>query len=160
MDRSHLKLISEDPQETFHIGKVLGENLKRGDVVALIGELGAGKTCLTQGMARGLGVPEEYHITSPTFTLINEYPGRFVLYHLDMYRLSGVRDLEELGYEEYLAGNGVLVIEWAEKISAILPDETLFVFLAYLDENKREIDISMGVNRIALISTALKEGGF
>jgi len=160
MDRSHVKLISEDPQETFHIGKVLGENLKRGDVVALIGELGAGKTCLTQGMARGLGVPEEYHITSPTFTLINEYPGRFVLYHLDMYRLSGVRDLEELGYEEYLAGNGVLVIEWAEKISAILPDETLFVFLAYLDENKREIDISMGVNRIALISTALKEGGF
>ena len=160
MDETHVKLISEDPQETFCLGKVLGENLHAGDVVALVGELGAGKTCLTQGIARGLGVPECYQITSPTFTLINEYPGRFVLYHLDMYRLSGVRDLEEMGYEEYFGGNGVLVIEWAEKISAILPDETLFVSLTYLDENKREIDIYGGVNRIALILAALKEGGF
>ncbi|MDI6775938.1 MAG: tRNA (adenosine(37)-N6)-threonylcarbamoyltransferase complex ATPase subunit type 1 TsaE [Syntrophales bacterium] len=160
MDKTHVKLISEDPQETFSLGKVLGENLHAGDVVALVGELGAGKTCLTQGIARGLGVPECYQITSPTFTLINEYPGRFVLYHLDMYRLSGVGDLEELGYEEYFGGDGVLVIEWAEKISAILPDETLFVSLTYLDENKREIDIYGGVNRIALILAALKEGGF
>lgn len=154
----NLKLVSKDPQETFYIGKVLGENLKTGDIVALVGELGTGKTCLTQGIARGLGVPEEYHITSPTFTLINEYQGRFVLYHLDMYRLSGVQDLEELGYEEYLAGNGVLVIEWAEKVREILPDETLFVFLTYLDENKREIDIYSEADRMALISTALKEG--
>lgn len=160
MDKTHVKLISKEPRETFHIGKVLGENLHAGDVVALVGELGAGKTCLTQGIARGLGIPESYQITSPTFTLMNEYPGKIVLYHLDLYRLSGVGDLEELGYEEYFRGDGVLVIEWAEKIKDVLSDETLFVSFAYLDENKREIDIYDRVNRIALISAALKKGGF
>ena len=160
MDKTHVKLISKEQRETFHIGKILGENLHAGDVVALVGELGAGKTCLTQGIARGLGIPESYQITSPTFTLMNEYPGKIVLYHLDLYRLSGVGDLEELGYEEYFRGNSVLVIEWAEKIMDILPGETLFVSLAYLDENKREIDIYGGINRIALISVALKKGGF
>jgi len=160
IDKLHVNLISRDSEETFHIGKILGENLKKGDVVALTGELGAGKTALAQGIARGLGVPEEYHITSPTFTLINEYPGRFILHHLDLYRLSEIRDLEELGYEEYLEGNGVMVIEWAEKIRSILPDDTLFIFLTYLDQNEREIDISSGVNKTALFSAALKREGF
>jgi len=160
MDKTHVKLISKEPRETFYIGKVLGENLHAGDVVALMGELGAGKTCLTQGIARGFGIPERYQITSPTFTLMNEYPGKIVLYHLDLYRLSGVGDLEELGYEECFGGNSVLVIEWAEKIRDVLPDETLFISLTYLDDNRREIDIYGGVNRIALISVALKKGGF
>ncbi|MDO8784958.1 MAG: tRNA (adenosine(37)-N6)-threonylcarbamoyltransferase complex ATPase subunit type 1 TsaE [Syntrophales bacterium] len=160
MDKTHLRLISEDPQETFSLGKLLGENLCAGDVVALLGDLGAGKTCFTQGIARGLGVPETYRITSPTFTLLHEYPGRFVLYHLDLYRLSGIRDLEELGYEEYCGGNSILVIEWAEKIRDILPDEALFVSLNYLDDNEREIDICGGADRIALIATALRKEGF
>ena len=156
---SSYKLISRDPRETSYIGRVLGENLHGGDVVALVGELGAGKTCLTQGIARGLGIPESYQVTSPTFTLMNEYPGKTALYHLDMYRLSGVRELEEMGYEEYLGGDGVLVIEWAEKIRDILPDETLFISLTYLDENRREIDIYGRVERIALILAALKKEG-
>jgi len=86
---SDITLISRSAEDTQIIGKIIGENLSNGDVVALIGELGSGKTCITQGIARGIGVPEEYQITSPTFTLINEYPGKTTLYHVDIYRLSG-----------------------------------------------------------------------
>ena len=101
--RDSLILISKNPLDTFCIGRALGESLTRGDCVALTGELGAGKTCLTQGIAAGLGVPDGYVVTSPTFTLINEYPGKKTsLYHFDVYRLSGSVDLEEMGYEEYL----------------------------------------------------------
>src|SRR5665647_2885496 len=101
--RASLILISKSPTETFSIGRLLGEGLTEGDCVALTGELGAGKTCLTQGIAAGLGVPDCYVVTSPTFTLINEYPGGdAILYHLDVYRLTGSEDLLEMGYEEYL----------------------------------------------------------
>jgi tRNA threonylcarbamoyladenosine biosynthesis protein TsaE len=133
---------SHSPQETHAFGKNLGETLRPGDAVALSGELGAGKTCLAQGIARGLGIPEEYRITSPTFTIINEYPGRLILYHLDVYRLSGVRDLDEIGYEDCFNDKGVVVVEWAEKIREALPKDTLFILLTYLDENIRKIMIS------------------
>ena len=109
---------SDSQQETFNFGMFLGENLQPGDLVALSGELGTGKTCLTQGIARGLGVPEEYRVTSPTFTIINEYPGRLTLYHLDMYRVSGLQDLDEIGYDGCFNDRGVVVMEWAEKIKA------------------------------------------
>ena len=103
------EIVSPNAEYTFSLGKNLGEALHEGDVVALIGDLGTGKTTLTQGIARGLGISEGYPITSPTFTLINEYPGRHVLYHLDVYRLQGARDLEDMGYEEYFFGQGVVV---------------------------------------------------
>ncbi len=134
--------ISQGPQETHDLGKLLGEKLQAGDVVALSGELGAGKTCLTQGIAAGLGVPNEYPITSPTFTIINEYPGRVAMYHLDMYRLAGTGDLLEIGYESCFNEGGVVVIEWAEKVWETLPEGTLFVFITYLDVDKRRIVIS------------------
>ena len=121
------------------MGRLIGEILERGDVVALIGELGSGKTCLTQGLAKGLGVEENVPVVSPTFTLINEYPGKIPLIHLDVYRLSGPRDLEDMGYEEYFEGGGIIVIEWAEKIRDILPAKTLFVGMRYIDENTREM---------------------
>ena len=156
----HLMLISKSTEDTQSIGRIIGENLSQGDIVALVGELGSGKTCITQGIARGIGVPEEYHITSPTFTLINEYPGRISLYHVDIYRLSGSRDLENMGYEEYFYCDGITVIEWAEKIKEILPEECFYVYLKYLDENKREIKISGYINKIEKISKKLKEGGF
>lgn len=153
-------MISGDPTKTFHIGRILGEALTAGDIVALTGELGAGKTCLTQGIARGLGVPEVYQITSPTFTLINEYPGRLNLIHLDVYRLSSSRDLQDLGYEEFFFGKGVTVIEWAEKIQDIIPEKSLSVTLAYLDQNQRSIDMTGQPDQITRISNVLKEGGF
>lgn len=153
-------MISRSPEETLRIGRIIGEQLLAGDIVALTGELGAGKTCLTQGIARGLGVPEQYFITSPTFTLINEYPGRLPLYHFDLYRLQGGMDMEGLGCEEYLFGKGVSVIEWAEKARDILPDESISISLTYLDENERHLSISGDHDRITHVSTALKNGGF
>ena len=155
-----LKMISGDPTKTFYIGRILGEALTAGDIVALTGELGAGKTCLTQGIARGLGVPEVYQITSPTFTLVNEYPGRLNLIHLDVYRLSSSRDLQDLGYEEFFFGKGVTVIEWAEKIQDIIPEKSLSVTMAYLDQNQRSIDMKGQPDQIPRISNVLKEGGF
>ena len=153
-------MISGDPTKTFHIGRILGEALTAGDIVALTGELGAGKTCFTQGIARGLGVPEVYQITSPTFTLVNEYPGRLNLIHLDVYRLSSSRDLQDLGYEEFFFGKGVTVIEWAEKIQDIIPEKSLSVTMAYLDQNQRSIDMKGQPDQITRISNVLKEGGF
>ena len=155
-----LKMISGDPTKTFHIGRILGETLTAGDIVALTGELGAGKTCLTQGIARGLGVPEVYQITSPTFTLVNEYPGRLNLIHLDVYRLASSRDLQDLGYEEFFFGKGVTVIEWAEKIQDIIPEKSLSVMMAYMDQNQRSIDMTGQPDQITRISNGLKEGGF
>ena len=156
----HLTLISSDPVETFHIGRILGETLTEGAIVALIGELGAGKTSLTQGIARGMGVPEGYPITSPTFTLINEYPGRLNLVHLDVYRLSGSSDLMDLGYEEYFFGKNVTVIEWAEKIEDVLPEKSLFITLTYLENTLRRIEISGEGEQVMRINSALKNGGF
>jgi tRNA threonylcarbamoyladenosine biosynthesis protein TsaE len=154
-----LTLISRNPAETFLIGKIIGRNLSEKDVVALVGDLGTGKTCLTQGIARGLGVPDEYQITSPSFTLINEYQGRMMLYHFDLYRLSKVSEMDDMGYEEYLFGQGVSVIEWADKVKGILPDETLFVSISYTDENERGIIISGQKQKIAIISEQLGNGG-
>jgi tRNA threonylcarbamoyladenosine biosynthesis protein TsaE len=136
-------LISDSAQQTHDLGKYLGENLRPGDLVALCGELGAGKTCLTQGIARGLGVPEAYQVTSPTFTIINEYPGRLILYHLDLYRLSGVRDLDEIGYDDCFNERGVVVMEWAEKVREVLPEGALFITITYIDEQRRKIAVSL-----------------
>jgi tRNA threonylcarbamoyladenosine biosynthesis protein TsaE len=153
-------VISRNPEDTFFIGRIIGESLSAGDIVALSGDLGTGKTYLTKGIARGLGVSEQYQITSPTFTLINEYPGRLTLYHFDLYRLESFLDMINLGYEEYLFGKGVSVIEWAEKASDILPDETIFVSLTYLDENRRKMVISGNDEGMLNISNALKKGGY
>lgn len=156
----HLTFISGDPEETHRMGRILGETLTEGALVALIGELGAGKTCMTGGIARGLGIHEGYRITSPTFTLINEYPGRLNLVHLDVYRLSGSSDLTDLGYEEYFFGKGVTVIEWAEKIQDVLPENTLYITLTYLDQSQRRIEVSGDEAQVTAIKNALKNGGF
>jgi tRNA threonylcarbamoyladenosine biosynthesis protein TsaE len=136
-----IEIISESAKQTWEIARSMGEKLRQGDVLALSGELGSGKTCFTGGLARGLGVDEKYQITSPTFTLINEYPARYKLYHFDVYRLNDYSEFEDLGYEEYLGEKGVVVIEWAEKIAQSLPEETLFINFEYLDETKRRIVI-------------------
>jgi tRNA threonylcarbamoyladenosine biosynthesis protein TsaE len=139
--RSPVVLSSGSPEQTYTWGTVLGTLLGRGDVLALVGELGAGKTTFTQGIVRGLGVAEDHYIGSPTFTLINEYEGRVPVYHLDFYRIESPSEVVHLGLEEYLDGDGVAIIEWADKIAALLPEEHMMVRLAYVDCSVRTLDI-------------------
>lgn len=115
------------PEETTRVGRLLGGLLRAGDVVCLNGDLGAGKTRFAQGLAAGMGV--DGPVTSPTFTIINEYQGRLPLYHMDFYRLDDALELEDLGCEEYFYGSGVTVIEWADRVAALLPAVRLDVYI-------------------------------
>jgi tRNA threonylcarbamoyladenosine biosynthesis protein TsaE len=155
--KKEIEIISESIEQTLQIAHFIGEKLRKGDVLALSGELGSGKTCFTGGLARGLGVDDKYQITSPTFTLINEYPARCKLYHFDVYRLNSYSEFDDLGYEEYFCSDGVVVIEWAEKIVQILPEETIFISFKYLDENRRKIVIKGEKSRLKeLIDTKME----
>jgi tRNA threonylcarbamoyladenosine biosynthesis protein TsaE len=138
---SQMTVTTTSPEQTFNFGEGLGRILGKGDVVALVGDLGAGKTTLTQGIARGLGVSCEWYVTSPTFTLINEYPGRLPVYHLDCYRLDSPSEIEDLGMEEYLQGDGVAIIEWAEKIDSLLPEDYVRIVLEYIDQSVRKMRV-------------------
>lgn len=132
-------VITKSPEDTYTLGKILGGLLGSGDVVCLNGELGAGKTRMAQGIAAGLGIQEP--VTSPTFTLINEYQGRLPLFHMDVYRLGGSEEMADLGCEEYFYGQGVTLVEWAGLVEDVLPEERLDIFIAYSGggENSREI---------------------
>ena len=130
---------TSSPEATQSLAERLGQLLQPGDVVALVGELGSGKTLFSQGLARGLGVPNNFYITSPTFAIINEYPGRVPFYHLDLYRVSNRAELSELGLEEVLYGGGAVAIEWAERLGKDLPAERLEVHLTFLGEEERHI---------------------
>lgn len=118
-----VRIVLKGLKETEKFGEKLGSLLKPGDIISLTGDLGAGKTTLTKSIGKGLGV--EDYITSPTFTLINEYKGRTMLYHFDVYRLEGAVDLYDLGFEEYFYSNGVCIIEWGDKIEEVLPKERI-----------------------------------
>ncbi len=131
-------VITSSPEQTWRIGELLGVRLNPGDTVCLYGDLGAGKTSISYGIALGLEVREQY-ITSPTFTFVNEYEGRVPLYHIDLYRLKEAGELENIGFEEYVDSDGVTVIEWAERAEEELPDERLSVYLSYIDAHSREI---------------------
>lgn len=117
---------SFSPQQTESIGFELGQKAKAGDIYCLSGDLGVGKTVFTRGFAKGLGVEEEY-ITSPTFTIINEYDGRLNLYHFDVYRIGSIEEMDDTGYEEYFFGDGVCLIEWAELIEEIIPPDAVWI---------------------------------
>ena len=126
--------------ETIAFGRTLGPELHAGDVVALSGELGAGKTCLVKGVAAGLGIAQD--VTSPTFTIIHEYcGGRLPLYHVDLYRLDSLPQTVAIGIEDYLRGDGVTVIEWAEKIEPLLPEHTKRFRMEIISESARRIEI-------------------
>ena len=137
---SRLILFSLSPQETLSLGEQFGRFLSPGLVVGLYGELGAGKTRLVQGIAKGLQVQDHY-ITSPTFTILNEYRGLMPVYHFDVYRLSGPEELEELGYEEYFYGTGVTIIEWAEKIKPLLPKNYIKILLKHQGAEIRKLSL-------------------
>ncbi|HUN53877.1 MAG TPA: tRNA (adenosine(37)-N6)-threonylcarbamoyltransferase complex ATPase subunit type 1 TsaE [Smithella sp.] len=154
--KTKIEIITDSAAKTSDTACLIGGRLKKGDILALSGELGSGKTCFTGGLARGLGVDEKYRITSPTFTLINEYPARCKLYHFDVYRLKDYSEFEDLGYEEYFGGSGVAVIEWAEKIARVLPPDALFINFEYLDENKRRIIIQGPEKRLREVTEDIK----
>jgi tRNA threonylcarbamoyladenosine biosynthesis protein TsaE len=154
-----ISITTNNADETFALGHKIGKKLQGGDILALSGELGSGKTCFAGGIARGLGVSENYQITSPTFTLINEYPAKYKLFHFDVYRLNDYSDLDDLGYEEFVSGKGVVIIEWAEKISSAIPKRAFFINFEYLDENKRKIIIKGPFDRMKEICEDLENGG-
>ncbi|WP_066638319.1 tRNA (adenosine(37)-N6)-threonylcarbamoyltransferase complex ATPase subunit type 1 TsaE [Desulfolucanica intricata] len=124
---------TSSPDETEAVGAGLGSIVSPGDILCLNGDLGAGKTCFARGVARGLDIKEP--VTSPTFTLINEYQGRIPFYHFDVYRLGGPEEMDDLGYEEYFYNGGVTLLEWAELVLDVLPGERLDIFLETAPEN-------------------------
>ena len=133
---------TQTPGETQNIGKEIGKQLRQGDLVALIGDLGTGKTCLTQGIARGVGVYSNQIVNSPSYTLINEYAGKIPIYHVDLYRLQNHDEILDLGLDEYLKGNGICIIEWADKLGSLQIDHTR-IQITWLSEMTREIEIQI-----------------
>lgn len=125
--------------ETEKIGLLLGQQSFSTGVICLEGDLGAGKTTLTQFIARGLEVDEKEYVTSPSFAILHEYNGRIPLYHMDLYRLGSSDELIELGFEEYFYGNGLTVIEWPSRGGELIPEDNLKITLINTDENKREM---------------------
>ncbi|MFQ5987861.1 MAG: tRNA (adenosine(37)-N6)-threonylcarbamoyltransferase complex ATPase subunit type 1 TsaE [Dehalococcoidia bacterium] len=132
-----MNYVSESPEQTQQLGLRLGRLAKLGDLFLLVGGLGTGKTCLTQGIAWGLGI--EGYATSPSFVVINHYQGRLPFYHIDLYRLDRIEEVIELGLEDYLYGRGVCVVEWAEKGLEVLPQEHLLVEMSFLFDTGRSI---------------------
>jgi tRNA threonylcarbamoyladenosine biosynthesis protein TsaE len=125
--------------------------------VALDGELGSGKTCLTRGIAQGLNVPEGLYVTSPSYSLINEYPGRLLLFHVDLYRVQDVGELEELGLDEIMGGDGVAVIEWADRLVGNLPKERLAVSMSILNDRTRALQFTgYGPQAVDLVNKCLE----
>lgn len=138
-----MEYLSHSPEETEQLGEQLGRTLRPGSVVAYRGDLGMGKTAFTRGLARGLGCT--CRVTSPTFTIVNEYSGALPLFHFDMYRLDSSDDLFDIGWEDYLSRGGVCAVEWSERVEDALPEDTLWVSIARGDgENDRIITVTGG----------------
>ena len=132
------EVIIRNEEDTKAFGYELAESLAPGAVLALIGNLGTGKTTLTKYIAEGLGITEM--LTSPTFTIVREYDsGRLPLYHFDVYRLESAAELFQIGAEEYFYGNGVCIVEWADQVAEILPDETMCIFIEYGEKEGERI---------------------
>ncbi len=136
-----MRIISDSPEQTIEVGRKLGGLLKAGDVVALMGELGAGKTCLIKGLAAGLGAAEPQEVTSPSFIILKEYRGTFPLYHIDLFRLDRPEEVTALDLEEFIYGDGVCAIEWADKFPQILPPARLEVLLKVEGDTTRTIEL-------------------
>ncbi|MGZ3589670.1 MAG: tRNA (adenosine(37)-N6)-threonylcarbamoyltransferase complex ATPase subunit type 1 TsaE [Thermodesulfobacteriota bacterium] len=130
---------SKSTSQTIRLGKSIGSRLRAGDVVALSGELGVGKTHFIKGLATGVGVGKSTYVSSPSFTLINEYPGEVPFYHIDLFRLENQKEAEGLGLEDYFQGRGITAIEWADKIPRLLPKEMLSIHIVYTGKNTRSI---------------------
>jgi tRNA threonylcarbamoyladenosine biosynthesis protein TsaE len=135
-------VITLSDRETIELGQKLGALLKDGDMVALVGELGSGKTWFTKGIALGLGISKEHVVTSPSFALLNEYEGEVPFYHMDVYRLGSLSEFLSAGLEEFLHQRGVVAMEWADRWPEILPEKRIKVEFVILDGSRREITLS------------------
>ncbi len=148
-------IILNNLQDTDRVGKIIGENLQAGSVICLEGDLGAGKTTLTQSIAKGMLI--EDYVTSPTFTIIKEYKGRLNLYHMDAYRLEAEDDMIDLGYDEYINSDGVCIIEWASKIKGLIPKSAININITIdYESDKRYLDISGVGEQFDIIIERLK----
>jgi tRNA threonylcarbamoyladenosine biosynthesis protein TsaE len=153
------RFVTRSEAETLGLAAEFACMLRPGDVVALVGDLGSGKTVFTKGVAAGLGVCNT--VTSPTFTLIQEYRGRIPLHHMDLYRLRDIREILDIGVDEYFFSDGVCLIEWAEKLGDRLPDHAVIVTICHLDDHTREIEIrdARGPQRVQSTRWGAQESG-
>jgi len=132
-------MISNSAEDTYDLGCEIGKWLERGQLILLSGDLGTGKTIITQGICAGIGVEED--VTSPTFNLINEYEGELSVYHMDLYRLENEEELGDLGFEDYLEDKGIIIIEWPDIVYNIIPADFLYVKIRRISTEKREITL-------------------
>ena len=146
-DATAKEVVTSSTEDTQALGEALGRIAQPGDLLLLCGELGAGKTCLTQGIARGLGITEP--VRSPTFVLATEHPGRLTLYHIDLYRLDDTLEVEDLGLDVYIEGEGVCVVEWADKAMSVFPQEHLLIEIEDLGAEKRRLRLTPTGQRYA-----------
>lgn len=153
-----LEIITRSPEQTQEVGARIGRLAMPGDVILLTGRLGAGKTCLTQGIARGLDIDE--YTASPSFVLVREHYGRLPLYHADLYRLDNIEEIADLGLDEYLYGKGICVVEWAEKGLVVLPVEHLRTGIYYLSDTERSIRFEPHGERYEKMVEGLKTVSF
>jgi tRNA threonylcarbamoyladenosine biosynthesis protein TsaE len=152
-----LELHSASVEDTLRLGRALGRALRPGDVVALVGRLGAGKTHLAKGIAAGLGVVDDRCVSSPTFVLVNEYPARLPLHHVDAYRLAGAAQLAAIGFEELCAEGGVVLVEWADRVREIIPAAAIWISLRIEGEQERRLEVNTACldARTRLMATGL-----
>jgi len=152
--KTDYELISRSPEETQRLGTYIGQLAMPGDIYLLVGNLGAGKTCLTQGIAWGLDIKE--YTLSPSFVIVRELYGRLPLYHIDLYRLDHIEEIADLGLDDYLYGHGVCVIEWAEKGLTLMPPEHLMIQISYLADNERSFQFKASGQRYLKMVVQLK----
>ena len=154
-----LMFTTTSPEETFALGRLLGQSLKAGDVICLTGDLGAGKTLFTQGIAAGLDINDP--VTSPTFAIMNVYSGRQDFYHFDLYRLDHPEDLADIGFDEYVGGQGVAVIEWPDRFPEQMPREAVFLEICRSEsDGERMIRLDARGERYRLLVEEMKDHAY
>ena len=151
----NISLTSRSPEDTQRLGGIIGELVQPGNVLLLTGNLGAGKTCLTQGIAAGLGSQE--CAQSPSFVIMREYMGRLPLYHVDLYRLENSEEIADLGLDDYFYGKGLSVVEWAERALHLLPSQHLLVNIEYGRGNERNVSLTASDKRYQQIAEEIKK---
>lgn len=135
---------TSSPRETEELGYKLGTLLKPGAFIALFGDLGGGKTCFTRGIVAAASPGSSHLVASPTFAIMNEYPGTVPVYHFDFYRLGSAHEIEELGFDDYFQGDGICIAEWSERVVDLLPEGTVRITFEYIGDDRRKITMSAG----------------